>query len=242
MTDIVKDPDKTWQSFIEGPLHASAHTPWHDDQAFAVIADHPGLRDSIGGPVTPVVTMAIKLVQAMTQVDLMQVVHAHRPVQGLCLGFGMNALEPYDLQQVFELDCVHGYEWIGEQVVEAAQLLQTLHTEDPLLPTRIRLHHGTLSDLSAIADTSMQVIYTANVFTREVPMTSRTFEGAMREILRVLADDGVLFSRGSAGVLEEHLARHGRMLLPSPLVSVFQKRKTENSHERTPQRIRQRIS
>ena len=54
-------------------------------------------------------------------------------------------------------------------------------------------------------------------------MTAETFDGTIKEILRVLAVDGVVLSRGSAGRFEERLARHGRMLLPHPPVSVFQK-------------------
>ncbi len=54
-------------------------------------------------------------------------------------------------------------------------------------------------------------------------MTPSTFEGAMREMLRVLAAGRVVLSRGSAGVLETRLASYGHMLLQTPLVSVFQK-------------------
>jgi hypothetical protein len=85
------------------------------------------------------------------------------------------------------------------------------------------LHHGTVSDLSALADASIRVIYTANVFTWEIPMMPETFSKAIQEILRVLVDGGVVLSRGSAGVLEAHLAQHGRMLLPLSLISVFQR-------------------
>ena len=216
--------DPIWQAFIEGPIYATADVPWCEDAAFAVIAQEPGLRDSIGGPVAPALTMAMEVVRAMTGIALMEVMHTRRPAQGLCVGFGTNAWEPCDLLRVCQLDCVHAYEWIEEQVIEAAQTLQTLRTAEPDLPCRIRLHHGSVADLRALADASVQVVYTANVFTWEVPMTQTTFHRAVAEILRVLDSDGIVFSRGSAGVLEAHLAKHGRMLWPSPLVSVFQKR------------------
>lgn len=212
-----------WQAFLAGPVYADDHAPWRADPAFVEIAAHPGLRDSIGGRVAPALTQAIGLVQALSGVDLLEVVGAHRPARGLCLGFGMNSLEPYDVLQVFGLDQVHAYEWVAEQVLEAAQTLQALRLAEPSLPTRIRLHHGTVSDLSALADASMRVIYTANVFTWEIPMMPETFSKAVREILRVLVDGGVVLSRGSAGVLEAHLARHGRLLLQLALMSVFQK-------------------
>jgi hypothetical protein len=216
--------DPTWQAFIEGPLYATTPPPWSDDAAFAVIAQEPGLRDSIGGPVAPALIMAIDVVRAMTGIALLDVMHARRPAQGLCLGFGTNAWEPCELLRVCQLDCVYAYEWMAEQLIDAAQTLQTLRGAEPDLPRRIRLHHGSVADLSALADASMRVVYTANVFTWEVPMTQATFHRAVAEILRVLDWDGVVFSRGSAGVLEASLAPHGRMLLPSPLVSVFQKR------------------
>ena len=54
-------------------------------------------------------------------------------------------------------------------------------------------------------------------------MMPETFRKAIQEILRVLADSGVVLSRGSAGVFEAHLARHGRLLLPTAHMSVFQK-------------------
>ena len=146
-----------------------------------------------------------------------------QPVQGLCLGFGMNLLEPYDLLQVFKLARVHAYEWIGEHVVEAAQAFQALRAADPLLPDRVRLHHGTIGDLSALADGSMHVVYTANVFNPEIPMTDETFARAVQEIVRVLEVGGVVLSRGSAGGLETELAQYGRMLLHTPLVSAFEK-------------------
>jgi hypothetical protein len=216
-------PDATWTAFLASPVYPAAHVPWRDDPAFAVLAAHPGLRDSIGGRAAPALTLAIDLVRATTRVDLRAVARAQRPAQGLCLGFGANALEPYDLLRVFDLDQVHAYEWIGEHVIEAAQMLQTLRAEDPSLPVRLRLHHGTLSDLSALADASIQVIYAANVFNWEIPMLPETFAGALQEILRVLAGGGVLLSRGSAGTLEACLTPYGRLLLPSPLVTVFQK-------------------
>jgi hypothetical protein len=67
------------------------------------------------------------------------------------------------------------------------------------------------------------VISVANVFNPEIPMVPQTFAGATSEILRVLASKGVLVSRGSSGALEAALSLHGRMLLQTPLVSVFQK-------------------
>ena len=215
-----------WQAFIEGPIYADDHAPWRDDLAFAIIAEHPGLRDSISGRVAPALTQAIELVQALTGVDLLAIVCGQRPAQGLCLGFGMNTLEPYDLLQVFELDRVYAYEWIAAQVVEAAQTLQALRYHEPALPTRIRLHHGTISDLGTLAAASIQIIYTASVFTWEIPMMPETFARTIQEILRVLADGGVVFSRGSAGVLEAHLVRHGHMLLSSTDVSISERKLT----------------
>ena len=41
--------------------------------------------------------------------------------------------------------------------------------------------------------------------------------------MRILADGGLVLSRGSSGVLEGKLAQYGRMLMQTPLVSVFQK-------------------
>ena len=76
-----------------------------------------------------------------------------------------------------------------------------------------RLHHGTLSRLEALTDASVHVIYAASVFNDEIPMTAVTFHGALREVVRVLAPGGFAISRGSSGVLEEHLAQHGRLLL-----------------------------
>ena len=212
-----------WKQFIEGPVYPDDQTPWRADPAYVPILTYPGLRDSIGGRLAPALSQAIGLVQAIARVDLLEVVQANRPAQGLCLGFGMNILEPYDVLHTFKLDCVHGYEWVGEHVVEAAQALASLPAPDPALPTRVRLHHGTISDLSALADASIQIIYTANVFNREIPMTEETFNRAVQEVMRVLAEGGVVLSRGSSGMLEEQLARHGRMLLQLPLVSVFWK-------------------
>jgi hypothetical protein len=135
----------------------------------------------------------------------------------------MNTLEPYDLLRTLALDQVHAYEWVSTHVIEAAQALQALRTEDALLPTRIRLHHGTISDLSALANDSISVVYTGNVFHPEIPMTPETFTAAVTEIVRVLATGGFVLSRGSSGALEAELARQGRMLLHTPLVSVFHK-------------------
>lgn len=212
-----------WDVFIASPLYGADDTPWRDDPAFPVIAEHVGLRDSLGGHVASALTLAIGMVHATTQVDLRAVVQARRPAYGLCLGFGMNALEPYDLLQTFALDRVHAYEWIGEHVVEAAQTLHHLCLQDASLPERIRLHQGTLCNLSALADASIQLIYTGNVFNHEIPMTAATFDGAVREILRVLAPQGIVLIRGSAGVLETRLAPYGCMLLHTPLMAVLQK-------------------
>jgi hypothetical protein len=212
-----------WQEFIEGEIYAGAEAPWRDDPAFALLLQFPGLRESIGGRISAALNQAIGLVKALAQVDLLETVHASSPAQGLCLGFGMNVLEPYDLLRVFALDRVHAYEWIGEHVIEAAQALQALRSEEPLLATRIRLHHGTISDLSALADGSIRVVYVANVFNPEVPMSPETFGGALKEILRVLNTGGIVLSRGSAGRLETELSCYGRLLLQTPLVSVFAK-------------------
>ncbi len=210
--------EDAWQAFIEGPLFADSQIPWRDDAAFEVIAAHAGLRDSIGGHVKPALLQAIGLVSAMAQVELLDVVQAQRPAQGLCLGVGTHVSEALDVLQVFELDCVHAYEWIRDAVIEVAQALEHMDAD----PDRIRLHHGSLSDLSALSENSIRVIYTANVFTWEVPMMPETFDSAMAEIRRVLAVGGILLSRGSAGVLENHLVPYGRMLLSTPLVTVFQ--------------------
>ena len=61
------------------------------------------------------------------------------------------------------------------------------------------------------------------MFNREIPMSEETFQGALHEMFRVLATDGFVLSRGSAGMLEQQLARQCRTLLNNPLVSVFQK-------------------
>jgi hypothetical protein len=214
---------QSWQDFIDGEVYEDAQAPWRDDPAYPLLLEFPGLRDGVGGRIAPALTQAIGLVKALTQVDLLAVARAHRPAQGLCLGFGMNILEPYDLLHVFALDCVHAYEWIGEHVIEAAQGLQTLRAQDPVLPTRIRLRHGTMSDLSVVAEASIRVVYVGNVFNPEIPMAPETFDKTLKEILRVLEVGGVVLSRGSSGALEVGLAPYGRMQLQIPLVSVFEK-------------------
>jgi len=223
MAKNAADRRQSWRDFVEGELYADAQAPWRDDPAFALLLQVPGLRESVGGRATAALQQAVGLVRALARVDLLEVVHSQRPAQGLCLGFGMNALEPYDLLQVFALDRVYAYEWIGEHIVEAAQMFQALRAQDAALPARVRLHHGTISDLSALTDGAVRVAYVANVFNPEVPMTSETFARAVREIVRVLGAGGVVLSRGSVGGLEAELARHGRMLLQTPLISVFAK-------------------
>lgn len=216
-------PQLDWQAFIDGPLYLSSRPPWHDDAAFAVILEQPGLRDSIGGPVAPALNMACELVRALAQHDIVTQIRSQRPSQGLCLGIGMNATEPYDLLHALQLDCVHACEWIGEHIVEAAEMLHALRCNEPDLPQRIRLHQASIRDLSFLPDAAIQVIYTANMFTREVPMQQQTFDLAVREIRRVLAAGGFVFSKGSAGELEKRLAPYGHLLLPYPPVTVFQK-------------------
>ncbi|HJY84749.1 MAG TPA: hypothetical protein VKK81_27160 [Candidatus Binatia bacterium] len=223
MAEDTTEPNQGWRDFIEGELYPDAQAPWADDPAFALLLQVPGLRESLGGRITGALHQAIGLVRALAQVDLLEVARTRRPALGLCLGFGMNMLEPYDLLQVFGLDQVHAYEWISEHVIEAAQGLQALRAEAPLLSTRIRLHHGTISDLGAIADGAIRVVYVANVFNPEIPMTEETFAKAVQEIVRVSEVGGVLLSRGSPGALEAALSRHGRMLLQTPLISVFEK-------------------
>lgn len=211
-------------AFLAGPVYTEAEAPWRNDPAFTLLSQYPGLRDSVGGRVADALTQAIGLVQAMTQVDLHVITHQHRPATGLCLGFGMNLLEPYDLLRTFALDCVHAYEWMSDQVFDAARTYAALQSQDPtVLSTSLRLHHGTISDLRALADRSIQIVYVANVFNREIPMTAVTFDQALSEILRVLDHGGVVLSRGSSDTLETALVPHGRFLLHIPLISVFQK-------------------
>jgi hypothetical protein len=211
-------------AFLAGPVYTEAEAPWRDDPAFTLLSQYPGLRDSVGGRVADALTQAIGLVQAMKRVDLHALAHQHRPATGLCLGFGMNLMEPYDLLRTFALDCVHAYEWMSEQVLDAARMYAVLQNQDSaLLATHLRLHHGTISDLSAVADDSVGVVYVANVFNREIPMTAATFDRALREILRVLTSGGLVLSRGSADALETELVPHGRFLLHIPLIAVFQK-------------------
>lgn len=212
-----------WSDFIEGSVYSDNAVPWQRDPAYTTLLEHPGLRDSIGSHVAPALQQAIGLVQAMTQVNLLDVVCSHRPAVGLSLGFGSNAQEPYELLKTFELDCVHAYEWIGEHVVEAAKAFERLRANEPRLTVRVRLHHGTVSDLSALNTSSIHLIYTANMFNREIPMSEDTFERSMQEIMRVLTPRGCLISRGSAGVLEQSLAQYLHVLLENPLVSVLQK-------------------
>lgn len=216
-------PQPDWQAFIDGPLYLSGPPPWHDDPAYELMLEQPGLRDSIGGPVAPALKMACDLVRALTQHDIMTQLCSRRPAQGLCLGIGMNAMEPYDLLQALQLDCVHACEWIGEHIVEAAEMLQVLRSKAPDLPQQIRLHQASIRDLSFLPDAAIQVIYTANMFTWEVPMQQATFDLAVQEIRRVLTSGGILLSKGSSGELEKRLAPYGRMLLPYPPVTVFQK-------------------
>lgn len=219
----MSDQGEPWQAFIAGPVYCADRIPWRDDPAYAVIHEHAGLRDSLGGHVGSALTLASGMVQATSQTPLAAIVQAQRPAYGLCLGFGMNALEPYDVLQAFDLDGVHAYEWIAEHVIEAAQMLENLCPENPSLAERIRLHHGTVSDLHVLDDASIRVIYTGNVFNHEIPMTPATFDGALQEILRVLAPTGVVLIRGSAGILETQLTPHGCMLVHTPLMAVFQK-------------------
>jgi len=209
--------DDTWRKYIEGTLYEATETPWRDDPAYQLLLEFAGLRDAVG------VAQAVGLVQSLAQVDVPALVRQRRPAVGLSLGFGMNWSEPYDLLRVLELDCVHAYEWIGEQVIEAAQSFQALEGVAPDLSARIRLHHGTISDLSALPDSSVRVAYSANVFNPEIPMASETFSGAVKELVRVLEPSGIVLSRGSSGVFEDALTPQGRMLLRNPLVSVFQK-------------------
>lgn len=216
--------DQTWRTFIEGLVYPDDQAPWRADPAYALILDHPGLRDSVGGHVAPALQQALGLVKALAQVDVLERLRASRPAYGLCLGFGANALEPCDVLTVFGLDRVHGYEWIAAQVVEAARLFHMKRAADARLADKLRLHHATASDLSALADRSIQVVYTANMFSREIPMSANTFERAVKELLRVLAPGGFVFSRGSAGILEGRLGQVCQALLNNPLVSVFQRR------------------
>lgn len=216
--------DEDWRRFIDGPLYSDTEAPWRDDPAYQLLLQFPGLRDAVGGQAAPALMQAIGLVQAFAQIDLKTLARQHRPALGLCLGFGMNIFEPYDLLQVFELDCVHAYEWIGEQVVEAAQGLSARNVAGRDLSARLRLHHGSIGDIRAVTDHSICVAYVANVFNPEIPMASETFSRSVRELLRVLAPDAILLSRGSSGAFEEALQTYGRMLLQNPLVSVFQKR------------------
>ena len=67
----------------------------------------------------------------------------------------------------------------------------------------------------------MQVIYTANMFNRELPMSADTFERAVHELLRVLAPGGFVLSRGSASLLEQRLEQSCRTLLDNPFWSRF---------------------
>jgi hypothetical protein len=212
-----------WRDFVHGPVYADEDAPWRNDPAFSLLQQFPGLRDSIGGRVGVAVQQAIGLVRALAQVDLLALMDTRRPAEGLCLGFGQNVEEPCDLLQALRLDRLHAYEWIAEHVIEAGRLLAARTSENPSLLARIRLYHGTISDLSTLADASMRVIYVGNVFTREVPMSEETFAGAVREMLRVLEGGGVVISRGSSGDLERALQLHGQMLVDLPLVSVFQK-------------------
>ena len=212
-----------WSDFIEGSVYPDNAVPWWHDPAYATILEHHGLRDSIGSHVASALRQAIGLVQAMAQVNFLDVVRSHRPAVGLSLGFGSNAQEPYDLLKTCELDCVHAYEWVGEHIIEAAKVFETLRANEPQLTTRIRLHHGTVSDLRALNTSSIHLIYTANMFNREIPMSEDTFERSLQEIVRVLTPRGCLISRGSAGVLEQSLAQYLHVLLENPLVSVLQK-------------------
>ena len=93
--------------FIEGPVYVDSEAPWREDPAFSLLSQYPGLRDSVGGRVADALTQAIGLVQAMTRVALRALAQQRLPATGLCLGFGMNLLEPYDLLRTFALDCVH---------------------------------------------------------------------------------------------------------------------------------------
>ena len=83
----------------------------------------------------------------------------------------------------------HAYEWIGEHIIEAAKAFEMLRADDPRLTTHIRLHHGTVSDLSVLNTSSIPLIYTANMFNREIPMSAETFERSMQEIMRVLTQE-----------------------------------------------------
>ena len=213
-----------WRDFIDGPLYTEDDAPWRDDPGYQLLQQFPGLRDAVGGQVAPALTQAIGLVQALARVDVRALVCQHHPAVGLSLGFGANWSEPYDLLRVFELDRVHAYEWIGEQVSEAARSFHALAATESGLAACIRLHHGTISDLGALADNSVRVVYAANIFNPEIPMASETFARAIAELLRVLEPSGIVFSRGSSGLFEDALAPHGRMLLRNPLVSVFQRR------------------
>lgn len=212
-----------WRQYVVGEIYPDDEVPWRDDPAYGLLLQFPGLSEGVGGQVAPALTQAIGLVHAVARIDLLTLVRERRPAQGLSLGFGMNVSEPCDLLRTFELDVVHGYEWIGGHVIEAARSLCVLQRADPTLPTRIRLHHGTMSNLTAIAECSIRVMYVANVFNPEIPMAQDTFSKTVSEVIRVLAPHGVVCSRGSSGLFEEALSSHGRMLLQNPLVSVFQK-------------------
>ena len=223
MTPQAPSPGSDWRNFVDGPLYLASPPPWFDDPAYSLILAEPGLRDSLGGPVSPALRMACELVRALTEYDVVAHLRNQQHAQGLCLGFGSNLLEPYDLLRALPLGCVHACEWIGEHLVEAATMLQSLSADDPSLVRRIRLHQATIAALSFLNDATIQVIYTANMFTWEVPMQQKTFDLAIEEMMRVMTPGGVIFSKGSAGELERRLTPHGRMLLPHQPITVFQK-------------------
>ena len=212
----------SWHDFIEEGVYADDVVPWRADPAYPVILEHPGLRDGIGGSVAPALQQSIGLVRAVRGIDLLAIAATRPPAVGLCLGFGSNLSEPYDILKTCRLDRVHAYDWIGPHVVEAAQAFDALRRTEPALAAQLRLHHGTVGNLGALEDASVHIIYTANVFTREIPMSDETFELAIDEIVRVLAPDGWLVSRGSAGRLEVGLKRRLLVLFDNPLVSVLQ--------------------
>lgn len=197
----------SWEEFV--PYGIKEHPAWENDPVYQEVFSRG--FGSTG-----------KLEESLVELkDTADGNHVNIPegTTGVSLGFGDIAQELPMLLEKFALQKIHGVEWNGERVRRGAEEL----SRQGRSPQQFILHHGDMNNLEGIITSgSVGLVFAVGLAADPSEDTKEIRVSLAREIVRVLAPNGVALLATQGDNLRAVFEAHGRLIREGSYM-VFQK-------------------
>ncbi|MCA9393798.1 MAG: methyltransferase domain-containing protein [Candidatus Omnitrophica bacterium] len=194
-----------WERFV--PRGIDANPAWRRDPAYSDFSNRMGSNATVD--------QSLGSFMDLLREESIPLPGSFR--RGAILGFGESAAELISVRSAFNLQEVHGVEWVGDRVQTAAEAL----AQSNMFPNQISLHHANMADLGReFGPGTFDFVYAA--------MISDTHDNApvaiAREINRILQPGGYAFINEGNSDFIAYLEKRGTLTRwAGSNVSIFRK-------------------